>query len=181
MPSKRAQEGSPRCCSNAREIRHRRADRNCKWTGTPLAPLLQGSRPEARGHRRRVFRAGTTGAEKAGATPINKMNFGRDLTMADALRDDVLPGLGHERQALWRIATAPPLRLVRPRLVRRGVGEIPDAHRSARPSVSESFHGSRTMSRCAAKSTATTSSGANASGQDERQIGSGQGGQARER
>jgi|SRR5579863_333531 len=61
---------------------------NCKWTGTPLAPLLKeaGLKPEATDV---VFFGWDTGTEKLGNADY-KMNFGRDLTMADALRDDVL-------------------------------------------------------------------------------------------
>jgi hypothetical protein len=61
---------------------------NCKWTGTPLAPLLReaGVKPGATDV---VFFGWDTGTEKLGNADY-KMNFGRDLTMADALRDDVL-------------------------------------------------------------------------------------------
>jgi len=61
---------------------------NCKWTGTPLAPLLKeaGLKPAATDV---VFFGWDTGTEKLGNAEY-KMNFGRDLTMADAMRDDVL-------------------------------------------------------------------------------------------
>jgi DMSO/TMAO reductase YedYZ molybdopterin-dependent catalytic subunit len=61
---------------------------NIKWTGTPLAPLLKecGVRPEATDV---VFFGWDSGTEKLGNAEY-KMNFGRDLTMVDALREDVM-------------------------------------------------------------------------------------------
>lgn len=60
---------------------------NCKFTGTPLAPLLKEAGIKAEGTDV-VFFGWDSGVEKLGNVDY-KMNFGRDLTMVDAMRDDV--------------------------------------------------------------------------------------------
>jgi DMSO/TMAO reductase YedYZ molybdopterin-dependent catalytic subunit len=61
---------------------------NIKWTGTPLAPLLKECGIKLEGTDV-VFSGWDTGTEKLGNAEY-KMNFGRDLNVAEALRDEIL-------------------------------------------------------------------------------------------
>ncbi len=84
---------------------------NGKWTGTPLAPLLKEAGLKS-GVTDVAFFGWDTGTEKLGNAEY-KMNFGRDLTMADALRDDVILAYNMNGEPLPDHHGAP-LRLVVP-------------------------------------------------------------------
>lgn len=84
---------------------------NAKWVGTPLAPLLKecGLKSEATDI---AFFGWDTGTEKL-ANVDYKLNFGRDLTVAEALKDDVLLAYEMNGKPLAKNHGAP-LRLVVP-------------------------------------------------------------------